>query len=193
MTKAEKDEENGKKALAHNSAVTVVVYGFGEKDIKAVRAILAAKGYFTLNMRDIADMGVTPPDLQKYHPDDWGSNDGKHKKKSEYRITVWIHTSKAARRNLNTTMDPLEAWNQIKGCEDTVKFLGGERAKPGEHRAPRCPDIRTGQSPGGRRWVGTKLPGSILASDIGDYGWTGQQSGSGFCDLAPSILHYNWF
>jgi hypothetical protein len=26
-----------------------------------------------------------------------------------------------------------------------------------------------------------------------EYGWTGQQSGSGFCDLAPSILHYNWF
>jgi hypothetical protein len=25
------------------------------------------------------------------------------------------------------------------------------------------------------------------------YGWTGQQPGSGFCDLAPSILHYNWF
>jgi hypothetical protein len=25
------------------------------------------------------------------------------------------------------------------------------------------------------------------------YGWTGQQSGSGFSDLAPSILHYNWF
>jgi hypothetical protein len=25
------------------------------------------------------------------------------------------------------------------------------------------------------------------------YGWIGQQSGSGFCDLAPSILHYNWF
>jgi hypothetical protein len=27
----------------------------------------------------------------------------------------------------------------------------------------------------------------------GRYGWTGQQSGSGFSDLAPSILHYNWF
>jgi hypothetical protein len=26
-----------------------------------------------------------------------------------------------------------------------------------------------------------------------DYGWIGQQSGSGFSDLAPSILHYNWF
>jgi hypothetical protein len=25
------------------------------------------------------------------------------------------------------------------------------------------------------------------------YGWTGQQPGSGFFDLAPSILHYNWF
>jgi hypothetical protein len=25
------------------------------------------------------------------------------------------------------------------------------------------------------------------------YGWIGQQSGSGFSDLAPSILHYNWF
>jgi hypothetical protein len=25
------------------------------------------------------------------------------------------------------------------------------------------------------------------------YGWTGQETGSGFCDLAPSILHYNWF
>jgi hypothetical protein len=25
------------------------------------------------------------------------------------------------------------------------------------------------------------------------YGWIGQQSSSGFSDLAPSILHYNWF
>jgi hypothetical protein len=25
------------------------------------------------------------------------------------------------------------------------------------------------------------------------YGWTGHISGSGFSDLAPSILHYNWF
>jgi hypothetical protein len=30
-----------KKALAHNSAVTMVVYGFGKKDIQGV--ILAAK------------------------------------------------------------------------------------------------------------------------------------------------------
>jgi hypothetical protein len=25
------------------------------------------------------------------------------------------------------------------------------------------------------------------------YGWTGQESSSGFINLAPSILHYNWF
>jgi hypothetical protein len=25
------------------------------------------------------------------------------------------------------------------------------------------------------------------------YGWIGQQPSSGFCDLAPSILHYSWF
>jgi hypothetical protein len=33
---------------------------------------------------------------------------------------------------------------------------------------------------------------AITASTCG-YGWTGQQSGSGLSDLAPSILHYNWF
>jgi hypothetical protein len=52
VTKAEKGKGDGRKALAHNSAVTMVVYGFGEQDIQVVRAILAAKGYFTPNMRD---------------------------------------------------------------------------------------------------------------------------------------------
>ena len=64
-------------------------------------------------------------------------------------------------------MGPLEAWNQIKDCADTVKFLGGERAKAGE--ALRSPGIFTGQSTGGRRcWVGAVIPGSIIAPDIGD-------------------------
>jgi hypothetical protein len=52
MTKDEKDAEDGRKALAYNGAVPVLVYGPGEKDIREVRIILAAKGYFTLNMRD---------------------------------------------------------------------------------------------------------------------------------------------
>ena len=128
MAKDEKDAEDGRKALAYNGAVPMIVYGPGEKDIREVRIILAAKGYFTLNMRDIADMGVLPPGGKKYHPGDWGSNDGKSKKKTEHWLTVWIHTSKAAFRNHNIIMGPLEAWNQIKDCADTVKFLGGERA-----------------------------------------------------------------
>jgi hypothetical protein len=33
MTKAEKDIADGRKALAYNSAVTMVVHGFGEQDI----------------------------------------------------------------------------------------------------------------------------------------------------------------
>jgi hypothetical protein len=30
-------------------------------------------------------------------------------------------------------------------------------------------------------------------STLGIYGWTGQEPSSGFSDLTPSILHYNWF
>ena len=35
-------------------------------------------------------------------------------------------------------------------------------------------------------WYGTK-------SAALEYGWIGQQPSSGFINLAPSILHYNWF
>jgi hypothetical protein len=68
MSKVEKEAEGGKKALAHHGAVPMVVYGLGEKHIRVARIILAAKGYFTLNMRDIADMGVEPPGLEKFQP-----------------------------------------------------------------------------------------------------------------------------
>jgi hypothetical protein len=29
--------------------------------------------------------------------------------------------------------------------------------------------------------------------EVYQYGWTGQEPSSGLFDLAPSILHYNWF
>jgi hypothetical protein len=138
----------------------MVVYGFGEKDIQVVGVILAAKGYFTLDMGDIADMGVKPPGDKKYHPDDWGSNDGKHKKKSEYWLTVRVHTSKAARRNLTTTMGPLEAWNKTKDCEDTVKFLGGERAKPSEHHGALT--LALGRAPVGEDGWEPSYPAAFL-------------------------------
>jgi hypothetical protein len=47
----------------------------------------------------------------------------------------------------------------------------------------------TEQDRDGTKNMGTASP----LTEILAYGWTGQQSGSGFSDLAPSILHYNWF
>ena len=116
-------------------------------------------------MRDIADMGVEPPDLGKFHPDDWGSNGGKHKTKSGYWLTVWIHTSKAARRNHNFTMGPLEAWNQIKDCEEAVKFLGGERAKPGEQYGALT--FALGRAPVGEDGWEPSYPAAFLLPTLG--------------------------
>jgi hypothetical protein len=159
------EAEDGKKALAHHGAVPMVVCGLGEKNIRVARTILAAKGYFTLNTRDIADMGVVPPDLEKFHPGDWGSNDGKSKTKTEYWLTVWIHTSKAAHRNHNFTMGPLGAWNQIKDCEDTVKFLGGERAKPGKQHGALT--FALGRAPGGEDGWEPSYPAAFLLPPLG--------------------------
>jgi hypothetical protein len=39
----------------------------------------------------------------------------------------------------------------------------------------------------------SRVSGGLRVLAKAAYGWTGQQSSSGFCDLAPSILHYNWF
>jgi hypothetical protein len=130
MKPAGEVEEDGNKALAHNCATTMAVHGFGEKDIHLVGVILAAKGHYTLNMRYTAPMGMQDLGGEKYHPGDWGSNDGVTKKKAEHWLAVRIHTTKAALRNLIIAMDPLVAWNEVKHCEHTVKFLGGERNKP---------------------------------------------------------------
>jgi hypothetical protein len=93
MSKAEKDAEGGKKALAHHGAVPMlVVYGLGEKNIRVAGIILAAKGYVTLDMRDIANIiwewsRRTSESFTRV-TGDWGSNDGKHKTKSEYWLTA---------------------------------------------------------------------------------------------------------
>jgi hypothetical protein len=55
MSKVEKEAEDGKKALAYRGAVPMVVCGLGEENIRVARIILAAKGYFTLNMRDYSE------------------------------------------------------------------------------------------------------------------------------------------
>jgi hypothetical protein len=61
MKPDEKAEDDGKKALAYNSATTMIEHGFGEEDIHLVRVILAAKGYYILNMRYLAPMGMPVP------------------------------------------------------------------------------------------------------------------------------------
>ena len=92
-----------KKALAYHGAVPMTVYGLGEKNIREVRTILAANGYFTLNMRDIADMGVLPPGGKKYHPDDWGSNDALHSRQGAERekkiLYIRSETEKSKKQN----------------------------------------------------------------------------------------------
>ena len=75
------------------------------------------------------------------------------------------HTSKAAHRNLNITMDPLEAWNQIKDCEDTVKFLGGERAKPSEHHGALT--FALGRAPVGEDGWEPSYPAAFLLPTLG--------------------------
>jgi hypothetical protein len=154
-----------KNALAYHGAVPMIVCGLGDKDIREVRIILAANGYFTLNMRDIADMGVVPLGRKKFHPDDWKFNDGKSKTKTKHWLTVWIHTSKAALRNHNITMDPLVAWNQIKDCADTVKFLGGERAKPGKHHGDLT--FALGRAPVGADGWDPSYPAAFLLPTLG--------------------------
>jgi hypothetical protein len=159
MSKVEKEAEDGKKALAYHGAVPMVVYGLGEKNIRVARTILAAKGYFTLNMRDIADMGVEPPDLGKFHPDDWGSNDGKHKTKSEYWLTVWIHTSKKG-----CTQEP-QLHHGPSGGLESVKFLGGERAKPGEQYGALT--FALGRAPVGEDGWEPSYPAAFLLPTLG--------------------------
>jgi hypothetical protein len=110
-------------------------------------------------------MGMPVPGGKKYRPGDWGSNDGMSKNKAEYWLTVWIHITKAALRNLIITMDPLEAWNQIKHCEYTAKFLGGARNKPSEHHGVLT--FALGRAPvGGGSWE-PSYPAAFLSPSLG--------------------------
>jgi hypothetical protein len=145
MKPAEKIEEDGRKALAHNQATQMVVHGFGDKDFHLIRAI------FALNMRDIASMGIPDPQGKIYHRDDWKSNDGVRKDVTQHWVTVWVHTTRALLKNITLAVDPLVAWKKIEHCEHTVNFLGGKRAKPrGDHGVI---SFAMGRSPvGGGYW-----------------------------------------
>ena len=72
-----KKAEDGRQALEHTRAERMVVWNFGEKDIKAIRVILAAHGIYAADMMDIDAMGVPGPEGHCRHTDDWKSNDGR--------------------------------------------------------------------------------------------------------------------
>jgi hypothetical protein len=131
---AEKIEEGGKNALAHNRATQMAVRGFGDKDIHLMGVILAANGHYALDMRDIAAMGIQDPSGKKYHWGDWRPNDGAKKDVAEHWLTTWVHITKALLRNTIIAMDPLVAWEKIQHCGYAVKFLGEERANQAEGR-----------------------------------------------------------
>jgi hypothetical protein len=62
MGPAEKIEEDGRKALAHNQATQnlsqMEVHGFGDKEIHLIRATLAANGHYAMDMRDVVDVDI---------------------------------------------------------------------------------------------------------------------------------------
>jgi hypothetical protein len=61
-------ERSRRMAGKRQRAAQMIVHGFGEKDIHLVGVILAAKGYYSLNMRDITSMGIPNPGGEKYRP-----------------------------------------------------------------------------------------------------------------------------
>ena len=52
----------------------MVVWNFGENDIKATRVIPAAHGIYAADMADIDAMGISDPEEHYRHIDDWKSN-----------------------------------------------------------------------------------------------------------------------
>jgi hypothetical protein len=110
-------------------------------------------------------MGIPAPGGKRYHPDDRGSNGGMSTNKAEYWLAVWIHITKAALRNLIITMGPLEAWNQIKHCEYTVKFLGGVRNKPSENHGVLT--FALGRAPVGEDSWEPSYPAAFLSPALG--------------------------
>jgi hypothetical protein len=108
----------------------MVVWNFGEEDIKTIRVILAANGIYAADMTDIDAMGIPDPEGHHRHTDDWKSNDGRTEYKPGAHCPTWLHEDQASSRNITYEMDPLEAWKKIVDSPQIVKFLGGKRYRP---------------------------------------------------------------
>jgi hypothetical protein len=108
-----------------------------------VRVVLAAKGIYALDMRDIASMGVPDPGGDKYHQDDWTSNDGVTKREAGHWLGIWVHIARALLRNIIIAMDPLVSGmesDQTLRTYGSIPGRGTEQAK----RRPWCHIICNG-------------------------------------------------
>jgi hypothetical protein len=104
-----KKAENGRQAPEHAHAGRMVVWNFGEKDIKTIRVIPAAHGIYAADMADIDAMGIPDPEGHYRHTDDWKSNDGRTGYKPGSYCPIWLHEDQASSRNITHEVDPLEA------------------------------------------------------------------------------------
>ena len=100
----------GRRASEHTRAERLVVWNFGEKDLKTIRVILAANGIYAIDMTDIDAMGIPDPGGYCRHIDDWKSNDGREARKPGAYCSIWLHEDQASSRDIAYEMDPLEAW-----------------------------------------------------------------------------------
>ena len=112
--KESKRAEDGRRALEHTRAERLVVWNFGEKDIKTIRVILAANGIYAIDMTDIDAMGIPDPGGYCRHIDDWKSNDGREAQKPGAYCSIWLHEDQAPSRNITYEIDPLEAWKKLQ-------------------------------------------------------------------------------
>ena len=94
--KESKRAEDGRRALEHTRAERLVVWNFGEKDIKTIRVILAANGIYAVDMTDIDAMGIPDPGGYCRHIDDWKSNDGREARKPGAHCSIWLHEDQAS-------------------------------------------------------------------------------------------------
>jgi hypothetical protein len=87
-------------------------------------------------MTDIDAMGIPDPEGHTRHTDDWRSSDGRKKSKAESYCPIWVFEDQATYRNMACAYerDPLEAWIFFENDPQVVKFLGGERRKPGPNQ-----------------------------------------------------------
>jgi hypothetical protein len=145
----------------------MAIYNVGERDIGAVRVMLASFGIFAADMMDIDAVGIPDPEGHTRHIDDWRSNDGRKKSKAGSYCPIWGFKDQATYRNMVYEGDPLGVGSAKKNGGDLqiVKFLGGGRCKPGPNQG--VAQLVIGRAPVGGDAAIPKYPAAYIQMDLG--------------------------